>query len=280
MNRLITSCIFYVNSSIKCFCSIKKNNVFTINEVNSFPFLNSSFINNIHLVSKIEKEKKVITPKMSYNTKSDINLKPGKLGTLPALFSSTSTNPNENIDDSFDYKHILIAGKSNVGKSSLINCLIGSKQVISSKTPGKTNTLTFIRNPVLKLCLIDSPGYGFANRSTSEIKSWERMMQDYISKANNLIVIILLIDSEQGITQLDEGCIKLASFKKVELVIVFTKSDKLINSDYKNLRIAEARKTLILGKTISNYLFFTSVKEMSGINELKAFILSKCQVNI
>ena len=268
---------------VKFFSTNIKLNKFqyTVDSSDKFPFLTSVNSSKIKLFDKPNKDTKVIKPS-TLNKINEKSINKPKLGKLPidyfnSLSDSQSLNSfNNSNNQNLQYFNFLIAGKSNVGKSSLINALFNKRIVSTSKTPGKTNTLSFINNDHLKLSIVDSPGYGFANRSSAEIKSWEKMMQEYITSSNNLKSIILLIDSENGITNLDEGCVKLASFKLIELVVVFTKCDKLRSEDYYNLRVSEARNLITKGKTLCNYIFFTSCNNNIGIKELKSYIISKC----
>lgn len=242
-------------------------NVYTVDNSEKYPFLSSAIISKMNLFKQIDE----INLMKKYENTEKMEKK-RKFESLPLEFLN-KTYKNE-VEDNKSFSEFLIAGKSNVGKSSLINSLLNKKIVLTSKTPGKTNTLSFINNSRLNFSIVDSPGYGFANRPDKEIKLWEKMMQDYISKSNNIKHFFLLIDSEHGVSELDEGMLKLASFKEIPISIIFTKCDKLLlNNDTYKLRIAEVKKSMIIGKTLSNFIFFASVKSCSGLNELIAFII-------
>ncbi len=75
-------------------------------------------------------------------------------------------------------------GRSNVGKSRLINSMLGAKYAISSKAPGKTDKLHFFRNNVINLTLVDCPGYGYAQVNNAERENWKKLMQTYFKKNN------------------------------------------------------------------------------------------------
>ena len=270
----ITSSLINKESNFKKFNKIlnKKNN-----KLNSLP---KEYLNT-------DNNKKDILEKNDYNALIDKNTK--------------SKNINNSLIDYNlnNFKEILIAGKSNVGKSSLLNTITNCKIVSVSKTPGKTNNLHFINNKLLKLSLVDSPGYGFANRSDKELKSWKNLMEEYISKSKNLIKIIVLIDSEHGISSLDEGCINLGKFKNIETIVVFTKCDKLKNKENFLIRVNQAKKCKYLGglnynnntintksknidlinSYLSDYVFFTSSRNNMGINELLCFLIHNLNYN-
>lgn len=118
-------------------------------------------------------------------------------------------------------------GRSNVGKSSLLNMITDRKKLAKiSSTPGKTQLINhFIINE--EWYLVDLPGYGYARISVHKKQSWEKMIRDYIMKRKNLMSLFLLIDSRIPPQQIDLNFIDLLGINQVPFVIVFTKSDKL-----------------------------------------------------
>ncbi len=117
-------------------------------------------------------------------------------------------------------------GRSNVGKSSLINMLTGYKKLAkTSSTPGKTQLINhFLVND--SWYLADLPGFGFAKVSKSIKAKWERMIQDYLLKRDNLVCAFLLIDSRHAPLQNDMAFIEWLGVKQIPFFIVFTKADK------------------------------------------------------
>ncbi len=118
-------------------------------------------------------------------------------------------------------------GRSNVGKSSLINMLAGRKKLAKiSGSPGKTITINhFIINK--EWYLVDLPGYGFAKRSKSERKKWEKMIRNYILTRPNLMSLFVLVDLRHEPQKNDLEFMEWLAMSQIPFVIVFTKADKL-----------------------------------------------------
>jgi GTP-binding protein len=126
---------------------------------------------------------------------------------------------------------IALAGKSNVGKSSLINHLLNqNKMAKTSATPGKTQLLNFFIVDE-KFLLVDLPGYGFAKAPPEEVEKWSNAIDAYINNRPTLKLILLLIDSRREVNQEDQSLIDWAAHKQIRLVLIFTKTDKLSNSE-------------------------------------------------
>lgn len=125
------------------------------------------------------------------------------------------------------YPEIAFAGRSNVGKSSLINTLVNRKKLaLTSGTPGKTRMINFF-NINDRLFLVDLPGYGFAKVSQDERKKWKTLIESYITTSTHLKGVIQLIDSRIGPTELDLEMLNwLAQLNKAVLVVA-TKADKI-----------------------------------------------------
>ncbi|NOU45754.1 MAG: YihA family ribosome biogenesis GTP-binding protein [Bacteroidales bacterium] len=118
-------------------------------------------------------------------------------------------------------------GRSNVGKSSLINAITGKKGLAkTSGKPGKTITVNhFLINK--NWYLVDLPGYGFAKRSKTEREKWDKLMRNYMMKRENLVYTFILIDSRLEPQKIDLDFIEWMAESQVPFVIVFTKTDKL-----------------------------------------------------
>lgn len=126
-------------------------------------------------------------------------------------------------------------GRSNVGKSSLINMITGIHNLAkTSSTPGKTQLINHFvieskskeQSPLFRWFLVDLPGYGFAKVSASQRKRWEKMIEGYIRTRENLVNIFILIDSRHSPQQIDLDFVNKLGEWKVPFAIVFTKSDK------------------------------------------------------
>mgnify|MGYP001139953368 CR=1 FL=1 len=129
-------------------------------------------------------------------------------------------------------------GRSNVGKSSLINMITGRKKLVKvSGSPGKTITINhFLINE--NWYLVDLPGYGYAKRSKSERAKWEKMIRNYILKRTNLLTVFLLVDARHEPQKLDIDFIDWLGISQIPFMIVFTKEDKLKKMQLeKNLQI-------------------------------------------
>lgn len=127
-------------------------------------------------------------------------------------------------------KEIAFAGRSNVGKSSLINCLLNRKKLAkTSSTPGKTRQLNFFRINH-RFYFVDLPGYGFAKVSQKESAQWRNLIEGYISSSANLMGILSIIDSRLGPTKLDMQLLEWLRSLNLQLILVATKSDKLSKS--------------------------------------------------
>lgn len=142
-----------------------------------------------------------------------------------AEFTISAVKPNQY--PSTGYMEFAFAGRSNVGKSSLINKLLNRKSLARvSGTPGKTVTINFY-NIDNTIYLVDLPGYGYAERSKSEIEKWGKMMDDYLANREPLVQTILLVDSRHKPTKDDVQMAEWIRHYHDRLIVVATKMDKL-----------------------------------------------------
>ena len=127
-----------------------------------------------------------------------------------------------------DRIEIAFAGRSNAGKSSLLNALIANKGLArTSNTPGRTQELNFFRPDNGDMFLVDMPGYGFAKAPKDKVDAWTRLVQDYLRGRQNLARVFLLIDARHGIKAVDEEIMALLDMAAVSYQIVLTKADKI-----------------------------------------------------
>ena len=122
---------------------------------------------------------------------------------------------------------IAFVGRSNVGKSSLINALTGRRALArTSNTPGRTQQLLFFGGPHA-LTLVDMPGYGYAAAGKAKVAAWSRLVQNYLQARVNLARVYLLVDSRHGLKSADEGILDVLSGAAVSHQIVLTKCDEV-----------------------------------------------------
>ncbi len=188
---------------------------------------------------------------------------------LPAEFLSSATLSNPFKGPALP--EFAFAGRSNVGKSSLINFLTGRKHLARvSATPGKTQTLNYYRVEG-QWYLVDLPGYGYARTGKTEKKAFGRLIQHYLLHSTNLYCVFVLLDSRLPPQPVDIDFITWLGTNKIPLALVLTKTDKLsanqLSVNRKRLETELQQYWLALPP-----LFVTSSLRKSGRKELLAFI--------
>jgi GTP-binding protein len=168
-----------------------------------------------------------------------------------------------------------MVGRSNVGKSSLLNKLTGEASARVSSTPGRTRAIHFFDWPEGKSILVDLPGYGFAKRSQDEREEWGKLIQAYIQADRNLKRVLLLLDSRAGPTALDLDALQFLLDQKINVLLVFTKFDQLKNQSQRALRKREALGELseFLGTKDFSPLW-VSVRDPKSLSALKKEIVN------
>jgi len=171
--------------------------------------------------------------------------------------SNSSECPNENLPE------FAFIGRSNVGKSSLINCLTGSKKLAKiSATPGKTLLINhFLINN--KWYLVDLPGFGYAKRSKKEIKKIENIITDYFYQRKNITLTYVLIDIRLEPQKIDLEFMQWLSNNNILFKIIFTKSDKLSKNQL-DLNPKKYLEKLFENLRIQPEYFISSSKSKNG----------------
>ena len=167
-------------------------------------------------------------------------------------------------------------GRSNVGKSSLINSLTKKRIAKTSRTPGRTKSLVFFQFKNI-LRIVDFPGYGFSKISANQIIKLDLLLDQYFQKRKNLKKIFLLIDSRHLLKPIDLSIIKLLEkYSEKEIIFVFTKKDKI-----KSLKLKKKNNESLnlIKKEFNKNIFNTSIKESNGIILLKKFIFKSQNIN-
>jgi GTP-binding protein len=164
---------------------------------------------------------------------------------------------------------VAFAGRSNVGKSSLVNALTGRKTLArTSNTPGRTRLLNVFQLAG-RLGLVDLPGYGYARASKSEIKQWTGLTRAYLRGRANLRRVCLLIDARHGIKASDEAVMTLLDEAAVSYQVVLTKADKASADALAGIRAATAGR-LAKRPAAHPEVLVTSARSGNGIDELRA----------
>ena len=168
-----------------------------------------------------------------------------------------------------DRVEVAFAGRSNVGKSSLINALFRQKKLAkTSSTPGRTQQLNYF-NLDDKLYLVDLPGYGFAKAPKDIVKNWQKLINSYLVGRATLRRVFLLIDSRHGIKKIDEEIMEMLDKAAVTYQIVLTKIDKISTKELEKVLTATDR--IVREHTAAHVTILkTSSEKNLYLDELKA----------
>ena len=170
-----------------------------------------------------------------------------------------------------DRIEVCFAGRSNVGKSSLINALTGRKGLArASNTPGRTQEINFFTVGEAHY-LVDLPGYGFANAPVAVVQKWQKLLKSYLSGRPTLRRVFVLIDARHGAKAVDEEIMGLLDKSAVTFQVVMTKADKVSKAELaKSLEITRA--SLAKHPAAFPEVVLTSSEKSEGIETLRAII--------
>ena len=169
-----------------------------------------------------------------------------------------------------DRVEVCFAGRSNVGKSSLINALTGRKGLArASNTPGRTQEINFFT--AKDVYIVDLPGYGFANAPVDVVAKWQNLLKQYLSGRQTLRRVFVLIDARHGAKAVDEEIMSLLDKSAVTFQVVMTKIDK-VKGKALDESLAKTRAALAKHPAAYPELVLTSSEKGDGIATLRAII--------
>lgn len=170
-----------------------------------------------------------------------------------------------------DRIEVCFAGRSNVGKSSLINAVTGRRALArASNTPGRTQEINFFTLAETHY-LVDLPGYGYANAPLKIVEKWQRLLKAYLSGRQNLRRAFVLIDARHGIKAVDEEIMKLLDTSAVTFQVVLTKADK-VKAGERDRILDQVRTKLSPHPAAFPELVLTSSEKGDGIDTLRGII--------
>lgn len=171
-----------------------------------------------------------------------------------------------------DLPECAVAGRSNVGKSSLVNALLGGRLAHVGSTPGKTRSVNFflVESPEISFRLVDLPGYGYASRSKGERRQWSQLIDSYVAKRPSLKLTLHLCDFRHGLLANDEALQEWLVALGLPVLVVFTKGDKIS----RGARRGTLHKYIRAGLKSVDVPIITSAEKKEGIGDLRAFLVN------
>ncbi len=168
---------------------------------------------------------------------------------------------------------VAFAGRSNVGKSSLLNALVGRKALArTSNTPGRTREVNYFLLDG-RTYLVDLPGYGYARAAKTQVAGWNRLIRNYLQGRASLARVFLLIDARHGLKESDKPTLELMDTSAVSYQGVLTKTDKVKAGELEKV-IERTAKELSKHPAAHPRIIATSARKGAGITELRAAILT------
>ncbi|ODS01631.1 GTP-binding protein [Methyloceanibacter superfactus] len=216
---------------------------------------------------------------------SDENFTPEEIARGEALFKAPCVFVKgvTKIEDlpADDKPEVAFAGRSNVGKSSLINALTGRKTLARvSVTPGRTRELNFFTlGHDAELYLVDMPGYGYAKAPKTAVRGWTRLIGDYLKGRRELKRVFLLVDARHGIKANDRETMKLMDVSAVSYQAVLTKADKPKQSELDAV-IAKVGEELAKHPAAYPQILATSARTGMGVPDLRAAVAALAPIGV
>lgn len=170
-----------------------------------------------------------------------------------------------------DRLEVCFAGRSNVGKSSLINALTGRKSLArASNTPGRTQEINYFALGAERY-MVDLPGYGYAEAPVAVVAKWQRLLKNYLQGRQTLRRAFVLIDTRHGVKAVDDEILTMLDRSAVTFQAVLTKADKVSHTE-RDATIAQVRAALAKHPAAYPELVVTSSEKGDGIETLRAII--------